>query len=332
MAFGRTRLYRIFGFLPLLFLAAPSSQAADATRSREDRMELRSAWDYQPGQGPYRTRPAEAFRSKDLIEMKPVAGEPAPHEAPKNEPEITTFQTRSTFDVGADVSYYHYHESTPPAMRVQGPLGGLTFAYTGAMGRGWVARAEARGTVGSPQYKGSGVKDDVPNYSGELRLTIGREFVGESVALLPYVGVGYRTLLNDLRWLDSGTVWGYERLSQYVFVPIGLQPRAKLPDGSVLRLTAEFDPLVQGWQDSDFHGGNPGWPNVQNKQKAGYGLRGELMFERPRWAFGPFVNYWNVNQSDLDCAQGPTMYVCAYEPHNHTLEYGLSLRYRFYQE
>lgn len=329
---GKEKILWLFFALLLL----PSE--AMAARNRDERMTLRSSWDYQPGQGPYQTRPQESFRSGILAQPKPVYIQPLvtkekeEMKKPEKRPAFSSFKTKSSFDLGAQVSSYGYYENTPPKMRVTGVLFGLTGGYTGALGNDWVARVDARLTAGRPYYKGSGQDDSVPNYSGEIRVVGGREFVRETYAILPYIGIGYRTLLNDLRMIESANVWGYQRVSQYLFLPIGVQPRMLLSNGSVLRLTMEFDPLLQGWQDSKFSGGNSAWPDIQNEQKGGYGLRGEMNYETERWSFGPFVNYWNVNKSTRDCATGSGYYVCAYEPHNHTLEYGVGFRYRFDQE
>lgn len=128
---------------------------------------------------------------------------------------------------------------------------------------------------------------------------------------------------------------GYRRDSQYFFAPVGLEPRIQFPNGDRLSMMAEFDPLIQGWQESYLDDISASYPRLKNKQKWGYGARADLMYQTGEWAFGPFANYWNINQSTNECGTGrgaAPLYVCGYEPHNHTLEYGFQLRYKFYED
>jgi hypothetical protein len=54
------------------------------------------------------------------------------------------------------------------------------------------------------------------------------------------------------------------------------------------------------------------------------------MWQFKRWGFGPFFNYWHIEQSDTSCATGSTYGLCGYEPTNHTTEVGAQVRYHFF--
>jgi len=67
----------------------------------------------------------------------------------------------------------------------------------------------------------------------------GLDWVGRSVSLSPYVGVGYRYLYNDVRGSTSTGAIGYRRESNYIYEPIGLTARFLLGDRWVLAPTLE---------------------------------------------------------------------------------------------
>ena len=93
---------------------------------------------------------------------------------------------------------------------------------------------------------------------------------------------------------------GYDRRSQYLYIPIGASMDLKWRDWG-FRPTAEFDYFVHGWQESYLR--DVGYDNnLGNDQSAGYGLRGSIMFAPPvdfhNFSFGPYVRYWNIHNSD----------------------------------
>lgn len=330
-------------------------------------------WLYQPGQGPhystYTVRRAATSRSSHLplkaevlapiVSTSVQAAAPAWTDLPivdvKNATAVPTSvpmpsqpsgrpmekgageqalqpRTESTIDVGIQGSHYHYHESSL-AVKTQGAQFGVTAAATGTFAEQWFARLDGRYVGGPVHYKGSGESEADPNSIAEARLTSGRDFLWRNVAITPYIGAGYRYLRNDARGITTTGASGYNRESHYFFVPVGVQQRLNFSNGSQLAFTAEFDHLVYGRQKSRLSDASPLYPDLTNRQKGGYGLHGDLMYKWRNWAFGPFSNYWNINQSDASCSDGDgtTYYfVCGYEPHNHTLEYGFQLRYSFY--
>ncbi|MDD3182070.1 MAG: hypothetical protein PHD48_04615 [Alphaproteobacteria bacterium] len=320
-----------------------SVQAAELT-ARDLRMETRTQWDYQPLQGPrFRAHDRDIFTSgsNDAVSGDPLAlpssVEPGDYKDPPRTEDrfvsqkyLKDLRTSTSLEVGAQISSYHYHERDL-GVKLQGPQGGVQVIATGAIGSQWFLRGDGRFTAGSLDYKGSGTMDTNPNYIGEARATIGHDFLARNWGVSPYVGIGYRYLHSDVRGVTTTGHLGYQRDSHYLFVPIGIQPRVLFPNGDKLTLTAEYDPLLQGWQES-FLSDVSGYPDLTNKQKAGYGLRADLMYQRFNWAFGPYMNYWNINQSETECGVGTVYATCGYEPHNHTLEYGLQVRYKFFQD
>lgn len=328
-------------------VSAGVSQAAELT-AHDLRMETRTQWDYQPLQGP-RTparehdiftpgsdeaisepqTPPPPVEPGDFRDPPPAESMVPPPSHPKDPKTVTSLE------LGGQASFYHYHEKDL-GVKLQGPQGGVQVVATGAIGSQWFVRGDGKFTAGSLDYKGSGENDDNPNYTAEARLTIGRDFLTRNFGISPYVGIGYRFLHSDDRGITTTGYYGYQRDSHYLFLPIGVQPRVQFPNGDRLTLTAEYDPLLQGWQYSYLSDIYYGFPDLSNKQKAGYGLRGDLMYQRDKWSFGPYVNYWNINQSDYACGSNhdaTTIYTfCGVEPHNHTVEYGLQFRYRFYED
>lgn len=338
---------------PLSALAGDySSSLSGGTSPRDERMDAKTQWDYQPGQGPRAVRDQDYFRpdpvpsasspSQNASLAQPTVAQPVLHdqylpEDPVQTASSTNPKTADGVDVGFQVSQYHYHEATPPSpIKIQGPNYGLTVGATATFAQNWFTKFDFRGAAtGQTKYKGSTffgapIEGDVPNYLGEIRAMIGRDLIFGRFGVSPFIGVGYRILYSDLEKLDTG---GYGRLSQYLFAPIGLEPKLQLPNGARLSLLTEFDPLLHGWQDSYLSNVTNKLPDIHNDQKHGYGLRGAFMYEANLWAVGPFFNYWNINQSNTTCDLGKGVdpwYICGDEPHNHTVEYGMNFRYRFH--
>lgn len=340
-----SKFVSLSSFLFALGLIASSqpSVAAELT-ARDLRMTANTRWDYQPMQGPrYATQDNSIFRPGTEADPMENVTPPSPVDPgdwrdtpPRMEDRVPPNQhpkdprTVTALELGLHGSYYHYHESSL-GVTFDGPQGGAQFLATGALGSQWFVGGEGRVTFGSLKYEGSGESDNNDNVTAEVRATIGRDFVTRNWGVSPYLGVGYRYLHSDSRGVTTTGAHGYQRDNHLLFMPIGVQPRMQLPSGDRISLTAEYAPVLHGWQESFLSDVN-GYPDLTNKQRGGYGLRGDLMYQKENWSFGPFVNYWNINQSDTECGTGSLVSVCGYEPHNHTVEYGVQFRYRFYQD
>lgn len=325
----------------LTVLALGPAEALAEVTARDLRTQTTTRWDYQPGQGPKRMARERDFFSPDTESPVDASVPPRPpvkkddwRSPPRAEQRLippvpgVAPLTETSVELGLQVSNYDYKEKELD-VTFDGPRYGVMLDGTYAWDSRWFVRGETRFNYGSLDYEGSGTMKNVDDFIFEARGTVGRDWVYGRYAFSPYVGLGYRYLFNDFKGLTSTGDSGYERVSQYLFVPIGVQPRMRLGNGADLSARMEFSPLLRGWQESRFSTIASGRPNLENEQKFGYGLRGDLMYRQARWSAGPFVNYWNLGRSTYDCATA-SVTECGYEPHNHTVEYGLRVNYRLY--
>lgn len=232
--------------------------------------------------------------------------------------------TRGGWELGGQVSRYVYEE--PGLMSLEGPRLGAAGAYTFVAPQRPFVRIEGRVSFGVLDYEGSGALFDVPDQILEARLLLGGDFGDSRVRWSPYAGAAYRYLYNDLRGVSTTGAIGYRRESTYFYVPLGVALRTQLAGGLVLAPQLEYDAFVRGTQRSYLSDTGLGLGDVTNRQNSGRGWRAQLMFESRRWSAGPWVHYWDVEDSDLQpVAPG----IAAYEPANQTREAGVELRYRF---
>lgn len=296
---------------------------------------------YQPGGAYYQPRqryaanvqaPARAPVYGTVAQrMAPVepAPQPVPAETLPPEQLRPSLKTPTSVQIGVQISDYRYQEPDVQ-MKNTGLKYGANALLTANLYNNWFAMADLRAAVGDVRYKGSGTEDGVADVLSEIRLAGGYDLLFGNFAVSPYAGLGFRYLLNDGNGHVTDTNAGlYRRESRYFFAPMGLNPRVLLNNGAKLSLVFEYDHLIKGWQSSELSDVN-GYPNLNNPQYTGYGLRGSFMYEAAKWSVGPFFNYWNINDSKTKCGVGSVYVFCGYEPHNQTLEYGMQVRYRLY--
>jgi hypothetical protein len=241
-------------------------------------------------------------------------------------------QTIPGWRVGPDIYYYAYRE--PNFVVQKGPFAGVETAYTWKLAQ-WFITLEGDADAGYLNYKsnGTGTLDGLWNFKGEARGLIGGDIgYAGSFAISPYVGVGYRILFDAANGRTTSTgAFGYDRLSQYFYIPIGVSLSFVVGDW-VLRPNAEYDFFAGGYQVSylsqvGFSG------DVSNRQTSGYGARASFLAEAPapwgRIAFGPFIRYWNIADSRSTPLLINNVAFVATEPHNNTIEAGLTLRFLF---
>ena len=234
--------------------------------------------------------------------------------------------TRRGWEVGGQLAHYHYEE--PNFAQFTGTRGGIVGAYTfpSSWNRAFL-RIDGRGSYGSLKYQGSGTQDSVPDLIVEARGVAGKDFpAGSGVSLSPYLGLGYRHLYNDSRGYTSTNFAGYRRYSNYLYAPVGVTIRFDLGNRWVLAPTVEADIFILGKQKSQLSDANLGLNDVTNTQKRGSGYRGYLMVERDHLAFGAWMHYWNIKDSDV---QPIGLGRAGLEPANWTRESGVEFRYRF---
>jgi hypothetical protein len=239
-------------------------------------------------------------------------------------------RTKTGIDIGFQFSTYHYQEPEV-GVNIDALKYGIHPILTASLYGGWYVRADGRFAMGSADYTGSGELDDEADYISEIRGTTGYDFMFSDFVLTPYIGLGFRYLYNDSRGITSTGASGYQRYSHYLYMPIGINPRFKVGNFDQISITFEYDQLLTGYQFSQLSDDGLGDPDITNNQNSGYGLRGDIMYEWPHWAFGPFFNYWNINQSETSCGVGASGFgECGYEPHNQTYEIGAELRYKIF--
>jgi hypothetical protein len=245
---------------------------------------------------------------------------------------------RHTWQVWPEVSRFEYKE--PGIMTEKGFLMGLGGSYTYRFGPdagpptplgGVLLKAESRLSVGQVDYDGS-LMDGTPysingidDWLFELRTLAGREYPVGNDTIVPYLGLGYRYLRDDMSTDPSG----YDRESSYFYLPVGAQYTRPLSDQWSLEPRAEIDMLLVGRQISHLGDADPTLHTVANHQTFGYGLRGSLGLQRQCGDFAlildPFITYWNVNDSSQNRVGGSSFY----EPSNWSLEYGLRFIVKF---
>ena len=144
--------------------------------------------------------------------------------------------------------------------------------------------------------------------------------------LLPYIGLGYRDLLDDSGFKTSSTNHlGYDRLSKYYYVPIG----AIWYISDSLSLKSQYNYFLEGKQISFLNEILPNTytVNPENTQRLGWGidltLRSKL---NSKWSTYSFFRSWSVEDSD---AVSCSILIYCMEPKNQTHEIGAGISYHF---
>ena len=260
----------------------------------------------------------------------PYAAPSVSKQQPKSFRDLTT---QSGLDLALQLSDYKYRE---PKLDVtlKGAKVGFNAIATGTLPYNYFIAADIRLAVGPSDYSSpSGVKGGRSEELWDIRALVGKDYplhtFDLSYTLSPFVGIAYRYLYSDDRGQTNLGFDGYERANNLYYIPLGVKPQLQVTSDAVIKTTFEYDAVIQGDEVtslSDVHG----YPNVDNKQNGGYGLRTDAMWQESDWSAGPFLIYWDIDSSNTVCAAGSLYYVCGKEPNNHTLEYGLQFRYHFF--
>lgn len=236
---------------------------------------------------------------------------------------------RHDWGIGTEIYYYHYEE--PDFMQNEGAMYGLDAHYKYRDPNRWSVMAEIRGAWGTVDYSsnGTGSADNNSDGMAELRLTGGYDFIlNSNWTMTPFFGIGYRYLKDD----SQGTVTttgarGYERISQYLYSPIGLDFEYDTKQRWTIGAILEFDIFYHGWQESRLGGAVAGLSDVDNEQDGGYGLRGSVPFrlkgDRYDILIEPFIRWWKIEDSDeAPITFSGVLVGYGLEPENETLEGG----------
>lgn len=242
--------------------------------------------------------------------------------------ESINLKTQTGNDMGLSLSSYQYQE--PGFMSSKGIKMGLDLHATKVLQNDQFIRGDLRYAFGSVDYNGSGSASGEPDWYIEARGLVGKDWAINDAVLAAYTGVGYRYLFNDGRGITSTGFWGYRRESNYFYLPIGINHRRALNDQARLVSTLEYDHLLAGKQISRLSDGGYGDSDITNNQSSGYGLKLSIMYEKRKWAIGPYAHYWNIGQSDLSIVfRNGIPFMIGAEPKNDTVEFGLKASQQF---
>ena len=292
--------------------------------------------------------------------------------APRPAPAESALTTRLGHELNLSVQHYGYTEPLGDQIDVviHGPKVGGEYTGTFSLNqrRRWFAQLNVRGTGAIAAYDGScrpwqivpstaspnGYRLTIGTASpcsetgdadwyAEGRALIGKDFVGRTVGLSPFIGAGFRHLSN-------GTTGNFNfRTEQYLYVPVGATVRTNASAGHVLGVTVEYDRLLRGWnttRDSLLTGGTvPATPttpafaigdfmDLSFTQKTGWGFRASASYQINRsWSIAPYYLRWHVNDSPV--SDGSVAYTVNsitarqtfgyYEPLNFTNEFGVKV-------
>ena len=191
----------------------------------------------------------------------------------------------------------------------------FSFLYTLEYSFGNIDYSSARTGTMKKQY-----------YKGRLEYYLSTSSKVGANDLLPYIGLGYRDLLDDSGYKTSSTNHlGYDRLSKYYYVPIG----AIWYISDSLSLKSQYNYFLEGKQISFLREILPNTYSVnpENTQRLGWGiditLRSKL---NNKWSTYGFFRSWNIEDSDLVSCSSLTY---CYEPKNKTHEIGAGISYHF---
>lgn len=242
-------------------------------------------------------------------------------------------QTGNT--LGLSISGYQYKEPSLDVV-INSALVGVDYTGTYAFGNDWFVKADARYAYGRAKYIGSGTQSNIPYSYYDLRGLLGYDFTFSELGgfvLAPYTGIGYRYLFDDQSGQTSSGANSYQRSSTYLYLPIGVTHRMKVNEVHKLETNFEYDYLIQGTQVSSLSQASTYLPDVTNQQYRGYGLRLSSMYQFSNWSVGPYINYWNIQNSNTVTQTITVNRVnyrfSAYEPANITVEAGIKVAYSF---
>jgi len=251
---------------------------------------------------------------------------------------VMNLGTRTGSEIGVSASFYKYQEPDF-GVREQGVRGAVDYSGTYHFKNNAFVRAELKYSNGPVHYSSASGSQTDPNFYYEARALIGYDMNRGNFDLSMFTGFGYRYLEDNLTGISQTGAIGYNRQSQYFYVPVGIIHRMHLTSPSDrLTSTFEFDYLVYGHQKSTLsdlvgHDGVTQSDDANNSQRSGYALRVSSMYETRHWSIGPYFTYWSVHQSDIATLNvvedGFHFTEQAVEPRNNTIEAGVRAALRF---
>ena len=235
---------------------------------------------------------------------------------------------QNQFKIGPEIYYFRYEEPDID-VKFDGPMVGLAGSFTHHHSNHLMLTAEGRGAWGKVDYTGSGTIDGITDWTAEGRIAAGYDYsLKDGQTLTPFLGIGYRYLNDDSSGKTSSTgAVGYERESNYLYSPIGLEFDASLGEEWKIGLSGEFDIFWKGRQISHLEDASAGFNEISNDQDNGYGARGSVKLQKRGERFDlliePYIRWWSVgNSKSANVTFSGVIVGTGYEPKNETLEVG----------
>jgi len=318
----------------------------DSVTAAAEIADANSADDNTSTQGVASHQQPSSFQERIPVQIKTTTAETSPEkhspaeiktqeldvspQPPSYHTPASIFNKVNQFEIASEFSYLEYREE-PGLMREKGPYFGIYGAMysrpeelqTSAIN---VIHLDTHLSYGLVDYKGSGEINGINDYMVEPRAWLGRDIMlAPSVQLTPYAGIGYRYLYDTLS-KGSG---GYDRRSQYLYMPVGFETHFQMPDDWQIGFNAEYDIFIRGWQTSYLGDANSLYPTLHNSQRNGFGLRGSLDFikkmDRVNFLISPYIRYWHIKKSEIATASNDFYEFAGLEPDNNSTEIGLKL-------
>lgn len=233
--------------------------------------------------------------------------------------------TKDDMQFGLSWSQYNYREPNffkPTQGTHDVKLTGQTYGAHGektwfvdSFSEGDFLRLDGNFQWGKFDYSGSGTMDSEPNRIFDTRIVYGADEQMKSGVLTSYIGLGYRYLYDDGRGLTTTMARGYQREQQYLYMPFGFSYKM-LQGGKRISWNAEAGVLLAGRNTthlSDANGApdpslqpqppalkitNIVVPDIMSKQQNGYEIRLSATITQNAWEFGPYLQYWKINNSE----------------------------------
>lgn len=238
------------------------------------------------------------------------------------------------YSIGAEISHITYSERQ--AMREKGIMYGLSQSLT--YRSGLMLELNGRFSFGDVDYESteSGLLDNINDSMVEVRFLGGYDFLTrKNVTVTPYLGIGYRYLNDNSNGMVTNVGdLGYERESNYVYSPIGMDLVFPLNSGISLGFTGEYDQFWYGMQRSHLSDVHNAFQDIENTQREGNGWRASARITKETstvdLSVETFIRWWNISESDTsDIMFANVLVGYGYEPSNKSVEYGVKLTGRY---
>lgn len=245
--------------------------------------------------------------------------------------------SKHKFSLGLELFPYSYKE--PDLMKMNGFFYGINGSYSFYLGKYYFLQLESRAALGKTNYSSNGTGSHgtkTTNKLLETRVLFNRYFqVSSNIYIYPFIGLGFRYKEDNSNGIKTTTGHtGVLRESNYYYVPVGLSMHYNLQQGWGLYISGEYDIFLEGKQKTSGSLSSNTFKVINNQSK-GYGLRSEILLEKTFNKYivsiGPYINYWNIKDSDTDriFCRSCGAYHYFYEPKNITQETGIKIKLTF---